>query len=373
MTRKYLLIIVVSALMVLYLSSCEEKASFFAGSFTETGEKGLSLFSFDTQTGVPELVSQIDAGPNPSFFCINEEAGLLYVINEVAEFNGREGGGLTTIRFDKTTVTCEVVDSMTVPYGGPCHISLSDEKDYLFVANYSSGSVAVIKLDANNIPETVTDSIRYVTVLPEMSHAHMIGHDPSDNKVYVTDLGLDRIMIYDFDRKVGKLKDAKDGMVIFPPGTGPRHFVFNGDGSVLYVINEIASTISVIKVGQDKPADIIQTISTISSDFKGENSCAEIMMGKGGVYLYASNRGENSIAVFRISEDGTLVSVANVPCGGNWPRHFSTDPGGRFFLVGNQLSGYISVFKINMDTGLPTGPVNSTDKQGVACLVFLKD
>jgi 6-phosphogluconolactonase len=205
---------------------------------------------------------------------------------------------------------------------------------------------------------------------PDASHAHMILHDPAGSRVYVTDLGLDRIVIYDFDNKEGKLNQVENGIATFPKGSGPRHFVFNSDGSKLYVINELGSYISVFNAENKQGLTRVQDLPTVRNDYMGLNYCADIHLGKDGKFLYGSNRGENSIVTFKVGNDGLLSLAGHTSCGGDWPRNFVIDPSGKFILVGNQKSDSISVFRIDRKTGLLSRPVASAAVKMPACLKF---
>ena len=242
----------------------------------------------------------------------------------------------------------------------------------MFIANYPNGSVAVVKLDETGVPESITDTILYVKEEPDRSHAHMILGDPQGKHIYVTDLGLDRILRYDFDRQSGKLHLTENGITTVPIRSGPRHFVFNSDGSKLYVINEPGSTIMVFNTDEQAGLMLLQTVSTKRSAFTENNNCADIHIGNNGKYLYGSNRGENTIVIFKIEKNGLLSLAGRVKCGGNWPRNFVIDPSGRFLLVGNQKSDQISVFKINRKTGRPEGPIANASMKMPACLKFRK-
>jgi 6-phosphogluconolactonase len=171
--------------------------------------------------------------------------------------------------------------------------------------------------------------------------------------VYLTDLGLDRIVIYDFDAVSGHLKQIENGIIDLPAGAGPRHFVFNSAGTKLYVICELNSTVSVYDVNINGGLRPVQTLTTLGDGFSGESACADIHLGKGEKYLYGSNRGENTIVVFSVASDGKLTLAGRIPCGGNWPRNFVIDPSGKYLLVANQKSGDISLFRINEKTGIP--------------------
>jgi 6-phosphogluconolactonase len=316
------------------------------------------------------LLSEADAGPSPSYFCISKKRELIYAADEVMTFKGANGGAVTTMKYNTGKGTLEKVNELLVPAGGPCYISLSPAEDFLFLANYSSSSVAVVKLDANGIPKQVTDSVVFEVMDGKVSHPHMIAFDPAGKKLYLTDLGLDRIVIYDFDAKSGKLTQIDKGIVNLQKGSGPRHFVFNSVGTKMYVICELNSTVSVFDVDDRGGLKMIQTLTTLSADYKGENACADIHIGKGENYLYGSNRGENSIVTFRIGSDGKIVQAGRTKCGGDWPRNFVIDPTGKFMLVANQKSGNIVLFKIDTKTGLPVETSKEYKLDSAVCLKF---
>ena len=357
---------------MILLYSCQSKTiRLFTGKFTEAGEKGLYIFDLNRDKGTFNLVSESDAGPNPSYFCISKKHGYIYAGNTVMNFMGLSGGGITTLSYDHKTGGVKKLNEIAVPDGSPCYISLSAEEDFLFVANYTGGSIAVVKLDDKGIPERVTDTIIYENEDGKVSHAHMISRDPSGKRIYVTDLGLDRIVIYTLDSATGHLHLIQNGIVSMTKGAGPRHFVFSSDGTKMYVICELNSTISVFNVNSKGELKEIQSLTTLSEGFNGKSYCADIHIGKSGRYLYGSNRGENTIVTFRIASDGTLIPAGRTACGGDWPRNFVIDPSGKFLLVGNQKSGNISLFRIDEKTGIPIGLGKDYKLANPACLKFL--
>jgi 6-phosphogluconolactonase len=263
----------------------------------------------------------------------------------------------------------EKVNEIPVPNGGPCFISITPENDFLLIANYAGGSVAVVKLDKNGIPERVSDTIIYNGIGENHSHAHMIATDPAGKRIYVTDLGLNRIMIYNLDKTKGKLIPLSGSGISLPEGTGPRHFVFDKTGSVMYVIGELGSTVSVFKVSEEEGLVLRQTIST-RKDSSIKNFCADIHIDRSGKFLYGSNRGENSIVTFKIGESGELSLAGQTDCGGSWPRNFVVDPSGKYVLTGNQKSGNITVLKIDPDSGIPSLVTQNIKLNAPACLKF---
>lgn len=369
---KYFLFEAALIIFGLFLTSCKDESRLFVGGFTKPGAKGLSVFDFNKRSGHLKLLSESDAGLNPVYFCISKKHDYIYAANEVMDFKGIKGGGVTTLSYNVISGGIEKINELAVPNGGPCFISMSAREDFLFIANYAGGSVVVVKLDDKGIPVSVTDSIIYQGEEGKESHAHMITTDPSGEKVYVTDLGLDRIMVYNFDKNTGKFNQADNDTVSLPVGSGPRHFVFNANGSKMYVINELGSKMMVFNIDENDGPELIQTLPTFRKGFEGNNYCADVHIGKSGKFLYGSNRGENTIVTFRIESDGTLALAGHTSCGGDWPRNFVIDPSGKFLLVGNQKSDNISVFKLNQTTGLPNEPAKHFEVTAPACLKFFK-
>jgi 6-phosphogluconolactonase len=369
--KKILNTICTIIIILIFSNSCwGQNIRLFAGRYTETGGKGLFIFDLNRETGTFKLLSESEAGPNPSYFCISKKKGLIYAADEIMEFNGKKGGAVTVLRYNQKTGSAEKVNDLLVPDGGPCFISLSPNEDYLLMANYSSSSVAVVKLNDKGIPVKVTDTISFAGTDGKISHPHMFSFDPAGRKVYLTDLGLDRIVIYDFDTVSGRLKQLENGIVNFPKGTGPRHFVFNSAGTKMYVICELNSTLSVFDVDAKGGLKSIQTLTTLAEGFKGESNCADIHFGKNEQYLYGTNRGENTIVVFKPGIDGRLTPAGRTTCGGNWPRNFVIDPSGKYILVGNQKSGNISLFRIDEKSGIPVDTGKDYKLATPACLKF---
>jgi len=370
MKKNTLIICLIIIIILSSFSASNDTIRLFTGTYTEGTRKGFFILDLNRETGTFKLISESDAGPNPAYFCISNKNGFIYAANEVEEFNGVKGGGVTALSYNAKTGIARKVGELAVPNGGPAYIAISPNDDFLFLANYSGGSVAVVKLNENGIPVSVTDTIVYKAGVGKVSHAHMISFDPSGKRVYVTDLGLDRVVIYDFDTVSGKLIQIPDGIASLQEGAGPRHFVFTSDGSKLYVINELNSTITFFGVNKNGELQQVQTVSTLRESFKGESYCADIHLGKNEKFLYGSNRGENTIVTFKVGPDGRLTLAGHTSCGGDWPRNFVLDPSGKYILVGNQNSGNISMFRIDEETGLPVEPSKDYKIASPVCLKF---
>jgi 6-phosphogluconolactonase len=373
---KYLFLFIITAMITLSGTGCVEKTRIVTGGFSENGEKGINILEFNSSGGTMELISSFNAGPNPSYLCISDKLKMIYVINEVTEFKGVKGGGITTLSYSNDFEDLTKAGELPVPNGGPCFISVSPDNQFLLVANYGGGSVAVVRLGPSGLPEAVTDTIIYNdTILYrdknlKVSRAHMIAFDPAGEKVYVTDLGLDRIMIYTLERSSGKLIPVLEKGISVAPFTGPRHFVFNNDGTLMYMMGELNSAVSVFRVGGPLGLREVQTISTLRQGYTGKNSGADIHISSSGKFLYVTNRGENSVATFSIGNDGLLSLSGHSSCGGNWPRNFAIDPSDKFLLAANQKSDNITVFKIDPATGIPADSIQSVAIKAPSCIKF---
>jgi 6-phosphogluconolactonase len=361
------------ACAILILTGCSKPANqiVLAGGFTKGDEKGLALFQFDPTNGKMELMTEFDGGPSPTLFCFSEKRDLVYVIDEVSDFKGEKAGGITTFKVNPD-YTFEKAGEIAVPYGGPCFISISKDAHFLFVASYASGSVAVARLGKDGIPVSITDTIQYASPDSLPSHPHMIAGDPLSRRLYLTDLGLDRVMVYNLDTASGKINRMPFQELHVPKGSGPRHFSFSKNGSRMYLINEPGSTVMCFNVTDGGALEQFQTIRTTDEGYTGKNQCAEITISNDGKFLYGSNRGENSIVVFKIADDGRLTLSGHSTCGGDWPRNFILDPTGKYLISGNQKSGDIAIFSINPSTGIPEGPKFKVPMKEPAFLEFVK-
>ena len=345
------------------ISSCNmREKTFIASGYSGDGTADVLLCRL-TGNGSIEKISGITVGDNPSYFTFGK-GGLIYLVNEVDTFDMKAGGGITTLRYDKKSNSLEKISSMNQGGGGPCHIAVSVDGKYLITANYGSGSVSVVRLNSEGIPEKVTDIIFY----GEKSHPHMTIHNPRLHTYYVSDLGLDRVHQLKLDTTLGLLMNADIAYFNSEPGSGPRHMAIDKSSANLYVINELSSTMSVHNILSDT-VTVRQTLSTLPEGYAQKSFCADIHLSRSGNKIYGSNRGHNSIVTFRVGADGMLSEPSHRNCGGNWPRNFALSPSGKFFLVANQRSNEISVVREgdNSDEAVSALALNAP-----ACVRFLK-
>jgi 6-phosphogluconolactonase len=339
--KKNLLVMMVS--LTALITSCNMGDNMFiASGYSDDGSADVMLCRLNGNGSI-EKISEITVGDNPSYFT-SGRGGLVYLVNEVDTFDMKAGGGITTLRYDKKSKSLEKVSSMNQGGGGPCHIEVSVDGKYLITANYGSGSVSVVKLNGEGIPEKVTDVIFY----GEKSHPHMTIHNPRLHTYYVSDLGLDRVHQLKLDTTPGLLMNADIAYFNCEPGSGPRHMAISNSSANLYVINELNSSVSLYNILSDT-VTVKQTVSTLPDGYMEKSFCADVHLSRNGKKIFGSNRGHNSIVTLKVGVDGTLSEPSSRDCGGDWPRNFAVSPSGKFFLVANQRSDEISVISAGGD------------------------
>lgn len=361
-------VILVLLCMVSLILGIRKERQFVVSSYSANNMSDVRLMEF-AHNGEPRLVSEIGVWNNPSYFTFDNDRSL-YFINEVSSFGGREGGGITTMRKMKNELQLVIGSSLNQAGGGPCFVTLSDDKRLLITANYGSGSVSVVKLGVDGLPEKVTDTVFFAHPDSVQSHPHMVLFNPAKKVYYVTDLGLDRIFVFTLDNEEGKLVAAATPYVDVEKGNGPRHMVMDKKCRVLYVVNELSSTISVYDIRPEVPV-LKQTISALPGDFKDKSYSGDICLAPSGKFLYVTNRGSNTIGVYRVQGE-SLTLAGHVSCGGNWPRNMAVNKSGKQMIVCNQKSGDLAFFKINRKTGMPEKEDYSYKLNAPSCVKFIE-
>lgn len=373
-----------------FAQSRGQRYTVFVGTYTnmngkDTGSKGIYAYRFDEDSGKLAPIGVAAETTNPSFLTVAAGDKFLYAVNELQHYKGESSGGVTAFALDRHTGKLSELDEVASHGADPCYISLDRSGKFLLVANYTGGTVAVFPLSADghvgeaSSVEEDKGSLGPNKQRQERSHAHFVETSAGDHFAYVSDLGLDRILIYKFDSKKGKLAagsaDAKDFLsATLAPGTGPRHIAFSKDGKFMYVLGEIDSTVTVFANDRNEKWRSIQKISALPTGFSGENTAAEIVIHPNGKFLYTSNRGDDSIAVFAIDRpSGKLTLVERVPSGGKNPRNFALDPVGKHLLAANQDSGNVVEFTIDSSTGKLTTVGEVAKVPAPVCLVFVPE
>lgn len=350
----------------------------FFGTYTGEKSRGIYVADFDRKAGTlsqPRIAAEI---PSPSFLAIHPSGRFLYAVNEVGEFRGERAGSITAYAIDRATGSLRQINQESVRGTGPCHVIVDPQGKNALVANYGGGSVAVLPIRDDGGLKAASAFVQHTgsSVNPARQkepHAHSINLDPAGRYAFVADLGLDKVLIYAFDTAAGTLTAANPPHVAVKPGAGPRHFDFHPSGRFAYVINELQSTVTAFRWNPIRRAlEETQTLSTLPEGFQGNNSTAEVRVHPSGRFLYGSNRGHDSIAVFQIeAADGRLKWIENEATQGRTPRNFNIDPSGTWLLAANQDSDSVVVFKVDTATGALTPAGSRIELGRPVCVRFL--
>jgi 6-phosphogluconolactonase len=352
----------------------------YFGTYTNEKSKGIYVSRLDPSTGTvspPELAAE---SRNPSFLAVHPSGDFVYAVGEINDFEGKPGGSVSAFAVQRATGILKPLNSQSSGGGGPAHLVTDKAGRNVLVANYGGGSVAVLPIDKDGTLKPASAFIQHKgsSVNPDRQkgpHAHSVNLDPGNRFAYVADLGLDKVMIYRFNPADGSLASNDPPSAAVEPGSGPRHFAFHSQGRFAYVINEINCTITAFTADPSGGGlKAVQTISTLPAGRTVEKgfSTAEVQVHPSGRFLYGSNRGHDSIAVYAIDEKtGHLTLLQHEPTGGSTPRGFGIDPTGGFLLAGNQRSDSVVVFRIDTKTGrlTPTGQTLSIGSP--VCVKFI--
>jgi len=339
--------------------------------------QGIYLSRFEPNTGnlsTPELAAQ---APNASFLALDKKGQYLYAVGELETFANKKTGSIRSFRIEGPSGKLLLLNEEVSNGTGPCHLALDASGRCVLVANYSSGSIAALPIqkDGSLGPPRATIQHRGSSTNPSRQtepHAHFITADPANRFVLACDLGLDKVLVYRFDPLKLSLTENDPPSLALTPGAGPRHLVFHPNGRFVYVINEMGSSLAVCTYDSKHGVlNTVQTMSTLPPSFKGDNTCAEVQVHPSGKFLYASNRGHDSLAVFAIDhKTGKLTGIGHEPTQGRTPRHFALDPTGAWLLAENQDSNTIVVFHVNTDTGKLAATGKTIEVGSPGCVVF---
>lgn len=352
----------------------------YVGTYTGEGtkSKGIYAFRYDAATAQVTPLGLAAETTNPSFVAVHPNGKFLYAVNELGNYKGPNSGGVSAFSIDRATGKLTFLNELPSRGADPCYITVDRTGKFVLVANYTGGSVIVYPILEDGRLGEASAFVQHTGHGPnaerqEGPHAHSIDLSPDNRFAFVDDLGLDELLVYKFDAAKGSLTPNDPPFAKLDPGAGPRHFALRPDGKFAYVVTEIGRNVTVFSTDAAKGTfQHLQTVTTLPKDFTGRNDDAEIEVLPSGKFLYASNRGHDSIAVFAIdSGKGTLRTVEIASTQGKEPRSFEIDPTGKLLFAANQKSDNIVIFKIDAKTGklTPTGQV--LDVSSPVCVKFV--
>ena len=385
--RTFIIICLLAAFLIPFaLSRIEAKSDaakrylVYVGTYTtKTASKGIYAFRYDQTSGKLTTIGIAAETQDPSWVAIHPNGKFLYAVNEAGK-----SSMVSAFSLDAQSGKLTLLNQLPALGEDPCYLSFDRAGKYVFVANYTSGNVVVFPIQADGKLGPATANVRDEGKLgpnkqrQEGPHAHWIEASAGNRYAYVSDLGLDRVLIYKFDAASGKLtnpglNEPEALSATLAPGSGPRHVAFFRNGDFMYVLGELQSTVTVFANDDAREQyRSVQTISALPKGFSGRNDAAEITIYPGGKFLYSSNRGHDSIAVFHIDMvTGKLTFAGDFSVEGKEPRHFTIDPYGKFLLAEDQLSNKIVTFHIDQKTGALTPTGDSVEVPSPVCLAFL--
>ena len=349
----------------------------YVGTYTSGASKGIYVGRLDLATGALHLEGVAAETKNPSFLALHPKGRFLYAVGEISDFAGKRTGAVSAFRIEPATGRLELLNQQSSGGPGPCHVAVDRTGRNVLVANYGGGSVSVLPIGDDGKLGSATAFVQHQgsSVDPRRQqgpHAHSINLDPANRFAFVADLGLDKIMVYRFDAAAGTLTPHNPAWAAVAPGSGPRHFAFHPSGKFAYVINELGSSLTAFCY--DAPRGVLEEVQTVSSLPAGPvagNSTAEVQVHPTGKFVYGSNRGHDSIAVFAVDgATGQLKLVEHESTLGKAPRNFGVDPSGRFLLACNQGSDRMVGFRIDQETGALTPTGQTLQVPAPVCVKF---
>lgn len=360
---------ILSAGAASHLMAADKEALVFIGTYTRGGSKGIYSYRFNPATGKLTEIGVAAEVQNPSFLYVSPDGNKLYSVGEA------QTGTVTAYNVDRASGKLTKLNDQPTGGGGPCHLVADKANRNLILVHYGTGSTAAFKLKPDGSLGERTALVQHSGSGPnarrqDKPHAHSVNLSKNEKFAVVADLGTDNYIVYKFDPAQGTLTQHSTAQV--KGGSGPRHFSFHPSHKYAYGLNELSSTVTAF--AWDEAAGSlkeIQTISTLPSDFSGTSHCAEILVHPSGKFVYASNRGHDSLAGFSIASDGKLTSLGATSTEGKTPRNFRMDPSGAWLIAANQDSGNLVVYKIDKASGKLTATGEQAKVPFPVCVKFV--
>jgi 6-phosphogluconolactonase len=363
---------------LVFVGTYTEPIRFGTGQILEGKGEGIYAYRLDLSSGALEL-SVVNTGiTNPSYLAFDPKRRFLYAVNELKTYEGRPTGTISAFAIENAAGKLAFLNKQLTHGTDPCHVVLDGKGTHAFVANFMSGSVCVLPVRPDGGLEPASDFVQHVGSGIDPSrqkgpHAHSVTLDAANRYAFVPDLGFDKLMIYRFDGKRGLIEPNRVAWIKMKPGAGPRHVAMHPGGKYAYLVNELDSTIAALAYdGRAGTFRYIECVPTLPDGFGGASTCADIQISPSGRFVYASNRGHDSIVVYRVdSRTGRLTHVEHQSTGGKTPRSFGIDPSGTFLLAANQDSDTVVTYRIDARSGCLTSTGHVTQVPTPVCIKFL--
>jgi 6-phosphogluconolactonase len=364
-------LIVAAALVCAIPPAFTQDLTAYVGTYTRGKSKGIYAWHFNPATGKLTSMGLSAETSNPSFLAVHPNRRFLYALNENSKVT------VSAFAIDSATAKLKFLNSASSRGDGPCHLAVDQSGKFLFVANYGSGSTAVLPIHEDGSLGESASFVQHAGSSADKArqqgpHAHCVTQSPDGRFLMVEDLGLDEVLVYRFDASKGTLTPNSPPFAKLAPGTGPRHLAFSGDARFAYVLGEMFYNVTAFRYDASHGSlEQFQTVPMLPAPVKG-NSGAEIAVHPNGKFLYASNRGADSIAVFGLDPvKGTLTVLDHVSTKGKTPRSFAIDPTGAYLLAAHQDSDNIVVFRIDPSTGVPKATGEELEAGAPVCVIFV--
>lgn len=346
---------------------------FYVGTYTDNGSEGIYRFGLDTSTGKLHSNGLAVLSENPSYLTMTKDGKYLLAVRETTDENNQSMGYIELFKIDESGNLSSV---NKVSSGGdhPCHVAVNEDGAVL-ASNYNGGNVTLMRIEpAGEISEVMSSDQHSgsgpVVGRQEKPHVHSSLFEPKGKRIFVADLGTDRVKVYTIDKATFSLKPNKYPEIKMPPGSGPRHMAIHPNGKILFIANELSSSVTVVQLTDKGSFKIIETLSTLPVDYSQSNTCADIHLSPDGNFLYVSNRGMNTIAIFSVTgKESRIKLIGHEDTRGEMPRNFTLTPDGGFLLTANQNSNNIVAYKRNAETGLLTF-TDQINAYKPVCLLF---
>lgn len=365
---------------VTIVSTAQEEAGewqLYIGTYTHGDSAGIYQLTMNRESGLLAEPSLAVETENPSFLAMHPVLPVIYSVGNGTDDDGQRKGFINAFSIDEGKKGLRFINRQPVKGVEPCHLTLSRKGDYTVVANYGNGTVSLFPVNERGETAPLSGYWQHSgsSINPtrqEGPHAHSTTFNEDSTHLYVADLGIDQILLYHFDADSGTLTLDADNSLTVAPGSGPRHVAFHPHKPFTYIVNELANTVTVCRYHEGSgKLEYLQTVATLPEDFEENSTTAEIRVHPSGNFVYASNRGHDSIAVFAVdSANGLLTSSGQVQTGGKSPRHFSLSPDGAFCVVGNELTSTLRSFRIAPDTGLLEDLQSEVTIANAVCVLF---